>query len=136
MRAAMTYKTRFQYLFDKARDIAQAQSILNPPDPRLPPLFFVTDPQRYSHPEDVVAHLPAGCGVVYRSFGENHALQRARLLRKIADDDGLVLLIGDDERLAREVGADEVVLGIHLALALRAADHHLGIQGDHNRCGV
>jgi len=110
MRAAMTYKTRFQYLFDKARDIAQAQSVLNPPDPRLPPLFFVTDPKRTPHPEDIVAHLPAGCGVIYRAFGESHALQRARLLRKIASDDGLVLLIGDDDALAREVEAD----GVHL----------------------
>ncbi|WP_443749023.1 thiamine phosphate synthase [Asticcacaulis solisilvae] len=106
----MTYKTRFQYLFDKARDIAQAQAVLNPADPRLPPLFFVTDPKRTPHPEDIAAHLPAGCGVIYRSFGEGHAVQRARLLRKIADDDGLVLLIGDDEDLAREVGAD----GVHL----------------------
>ena len=106
----MTYKTRFQYLFDKARDIAQAQAILNPPDPRMPPLFFVTDPRRTPHPEDIVAHLPAGCGVIYRSFGESHALQRARLLRKIADDDGLVLFIGDDETMAREVGAH----GVHL----------------------
>ncbi len=110
MRAAMTYKTRFQYLFDKARDIAQAQAVLNPPDPRMPPLFFVTDPKRTPHPEDIVAHLPAGCGVIYRSFGESHALQRARLLRKIADDDGLILFIGDDEALAREIGAD----GVHL----------------------
>jgi thiamine-phosphate pyrophosphorylase len=106
----MTYKTRFQYLFDKARDIAQAQGVLNPPDPRLPPLFFVTDPKRTPHPEDIVAHLPAGCGVIYRAFGEGHALQRARLLRKIASDDGLVLLIGDDDALAREIEAD----GIHL----------------------
>ena len=110
MRAAMTYKTRFQYLFDKARDIAQAQAVLNPPDPRLPPLFFITDPKRTPHPEDIAAHLPAGCGIIYRPFGEGHAVQRARLLRKIADEDGLVLLIGDDEELAREVGAD----GVHL----------------------
>ena len=106
----MTYKTRFQYLFDKAHDIAQAQAVLNPPDPRLPPLFFVTDPKRTPHPEDIVAHLPAGCGVIYRPFGESHARQRARLLRKIADDDGLILLIGADEALARDVGAD----GVHL----------------------
>lgn len=106
----MTYKTRFQYLFDKARDIAQAQAVWNPPNPRLPPLFFVTDPKRTPHPEDIVAHLPAGCGVIYRHFGESHALQRARLLRRIADEDGLVLFIGDDDALAAEIGAD----GVHL----------------------
>ncbi len=120
----MTYKTRFQYLFDKARDIAQVQGVLNPPDPRLPPLFFVSDPKRTPHPEDIAAHLPPGCGVIYRSFGESHALQRARLLRKIADDDGLVLLIGEDEALAREVRAD----GVHLPE--RHMDRVPGLAGD------
>jgi len=120
----MTYKTRFQYLFDKARDIAQAQAVLNPPDPRMPPLFFVTDPKRTPHPEDIVAHLPAGCGVIYRSFGEGHAVQRARLLRKIADDDGLVLFIGEDEALARDIGAD----GVHLPE--RSLDRAPSLNGD------
>ncbi len=106
----MTYKTRFQYLFDKARDIAHAQALLNPLQPRLPQLFFVTDPARTPHPEDIAAHLPPGTGIIYRHFGDSHAPQRARLLCRIARDNGLVLLIGDDEALAREVGAD----GIHL----------------------
>ena len=106
----MTYKTRFQYLLDKATDIAQAQSVLNPGNPRLPVLFFVTDPKRISHPEDVAAHLPIGCGIIYRHFGENHALQRAQLLRRIADDHGLILLIGDDDDLAETVSAH----GVHL----------------------
>ena len=106
----MTYKTRFQYLLDKATDIAHARAVLNPSHPRLPSLFFVTDPKRITHPEDVAAHLPSGCGIIYRHFGENHALQRAQLLRRIADDHGLVLLIGDDDALAESVGAD----GIHL----------------------
>ena len=121
----MTYKTRFQYLLDKARDIAQAQS---PQNPKLPPLFFFTDPKRTPHPEDIAIHMPAGCGIIYRHFGENHASQRAHLLRKIAGDNGLMLLIGEDDALALEVGAD----GIHLrqtsmarAASLRAAHPHL-----------
>jgi thiamine-phosphate pyrophosphorylase len=105
----MTYATRFSYLLDKARLLAQARAGLNPCP--LPPLFFFTDPERTPHPEDIVAHLPEGCGVVYRHFGDPHALQRARLLRKIASDNGLVLLIGEDDALAQEVGAD----GVHLA---------------------
>ncbi|MEI9903821.1 MAG: thiamine phosphate synthase [Asticcacaulis sp.] len=106
----MTYKTRFQYLFDKAADIAQGGPASNPQDVKLPPLFFFTDPARTPHPEDIVAHLPQGCGVVYRHFGEHHALQRARLLKRIADDGGLTLLIGEDHELALEVEAD----GVHL----------------------
>lgn len=111
---AMTYATRFSYLLDKARLLAQARGGLKPPysgADRLPPLFFFTDPRRTPHPEDIAAHLPEGCGVVYRHFGEAHAPQRARLLRRIADDNGLTLLIGEDAALAAEIGAD----GVHLA---------------------
>ncbi|EGF92028.1 thiamine monophosphate synthase/TENI family protein [Asticcacaulis biprosthecium C19] len=107
----MTYRTRFQYLFDKATDITQEARAFLPSDRRLPPLFFVTDPARTPHPEDIAALMPAGTGIIYRHFGDSHALQRARLLRRIADDHGLVLLIGEDDALAIEVGAD----GVHLA---------------------
>jgi thiamine-phosphate pyrophosphorylase len=116
----MTYKTRFQYLLDKARDIAQAQSPLKP---SLPPLFFFTDPKRTPHPEDIAIHMPEGCGLIYRHFGETHASQRARLLRKITRDNGLNLLIGEDDALALEVEAD----GVHLRQASipRAIDLHV-----------
>ncbi|MFT4074792.1 MAG: thiamine phosphate synthase [Asticcacaulis sp.] len=122
----MTYKTRFQYLLDRARDIAQTALPQNPE--LLPPLFFFTDPQRTPHPEDIAVHLPEGCGIVYRHFGENHARQRAQLLRRIARDNGLTLLIGEDEVLALDVEAD----GVHLrqtslphATHLHAAHPHL-----------
>jgi len=118
----MTYKTRFQYLLDKARDIAQAQSAQNP---KLPPLFFFTDPKRTPHPEDIAIHMPEGCGIIYRHFGENHASQRARLLRKIARDNGLTLLIGEDNTLALEIEAD----GIHLRQA--SIDCAAGLKAAH-----
>ncbi len=106
----MTFKTRFQYLLDKANDIAQGRIALNPSSQGLPALFYLTDPVRTPHPEDIAAHLPEGCGIIYRHFGDSHAPQRARLLRKIASDRDLVLLIGEDVELALEVGAD----GVHL----------------------
>lgn len=106
----MTYATRFQYLLDKATVIAQARPALNPAGSSLPVLFFVTDPARITHPEDIAEHLPAGCGVIYRHFGEAHALQRAQLLSRIARLRNLTLLIGDDAELAAEVGAH----GVHL----------------------
>lgn len=118
----MTYKTRFQYLLDKARDIAQAQSAQNP---KLPPLFFFTDPKRTPHPEDIAIHMPEGCGIIYRHFGENHASQRARLLRKIARDNGLTLLIGEDNTLALEIEAD----GVHLRQA--SIDCAAGLKAAH-----
>ncbi|CAL4865958.1 Thiamine-phosphate synthase [Asticcacaulis sp. MM231] len=115
----MTYKTRFQYLLDKARDIAQAPSPLKR---QLPALFFFTDPKRTPHPEDIAIHMPEGCGIIYRHFGESHAAKRARLLRKITSDNGLTLLIGEDDALALEVGAD----GVHLRQKslIRAGDLH------------
>ena len=106
----MTYKTRFQYLFDKASDIAQAARASSPHAAILPPLIFVTDPARTRHPEDIASHLPEGCGIIYRHFGEPHARERAQLLRRISHDHGLVLLIGEDEALAADIGAD----GVHL----------------------
>jgi thiamine-phosphate pyrophosphorylase len=120
----MTYKTRFQYLLDKARDIAQASGALNP---QLPPLFFFTDPKRTPHPEDIAIHLPTGCGVIYRHFGEGHALQRARLLRKIAEDNGLTLLIGEDDAMAHEVEAH----GVHLRQASQNRARDLRIKHPH-----
>jgi thiamine-phosphate pyrophosphorylase len=106
----MTYATRFQYLLDKATVIAQPRAALNPDGSSLPVLFFVTDPARIAHPEDIAEHLPSGCGIIYRHFGEAHALQRARLLSRIAAERHLTLLIGDDADLAFEVGAQ----GVHL----------------------
>ncbi|MGZ3306087.1 MAG: thiamine phosphate synthase [Asticcacaulis sp.] len=106
----MTYRTRFSYLFDKATAIAEAARASTPHAPLLPPLFFVTDPQRIHHPEDICTHLPEGCGVIYRSFGESHARERAHLLRRITRDHGLLLLIGEDDALAAEAEAD----GLHL----------------------
>jgi thiamine-phosphate pyrophosphorylase len=106
----MTYKTRFQYLFDKAKEIAHPYALLNPAQAALPPLFFMTDPARLPHPEDIAAHLPSGTGIIYRHFGDGHAPQRARLLLRIARDNGLTLLIGADAELAEVIGAD----GVHL----------------------
>ncbi|WP_349320787.1 thiamine phosphate synthase [Asticcacaulis sp. MM231] len=88
----------------------------------MPALFFFTDPKRTPHPEDIAIHMPEGCGIIYRHFGESHAAKRARLLRKITSDNGLTLLIGEDDALALEVGAD----GVHLRQKslIRAGDLH------------
>ncbi|MFT3997032.1 MAG: thiamine phosphate synthase [Asticcacaulis sp.] len=107
----MTYRTRYAFLMNRARDIARHAHMSNrAPKNSLPPLFFFTDPVRTPHPEDVVAHLPAGSGVIYRHFGDRHAEAHARVLKTLSEDNGLKLLIGDDPVLAQEVGAD----GVHL----------------------
>lgn len=78
--------------------------------PRLPPLLFFTDPERTPRPWEIAERLPAGAGVVYRSFGAPDAHETALRLREISRSRGVSLLIGLDEALAEAVGAD----GVHL----------------------
>lgn len=86
---------------------AQAERPLQRP---LPPLLFVTDPQRTPDPESVARRLPRGAGVVYRSFGAREGPQVAARLAEIAEARGLVLLVGVLTSLADHCGA----LGLHL----------------------
>jgi len=76
----------------------------------LPPLLFLTDPQRTPDPVTVAERLPAGAGVVYRSFGAKDGVEVARRLRETADRRGLKLLVGVIPELAEACGAD----GVHL----------------------
>lgn len=95
---------------NRARDIARHAHMSSANGRDLPALFYVTDPKRTPHPEEIVAHLPAGAGVIYRHFGDPHAEAHARVLRTLCDDNGVKLLIGQDVELAEEVAAD----GVHL----------------------
>ena len=80
------------------------------PRKALPPLLFFTDPARTPDPEAVARRLPRGSAVVYRAFGAPDALTRARRLRAICAERGLVLLIGADAGLAAAARAH----GVHL----------------------
>jgi thiamine-phosphate pyrophosphorylase len=77
-------------------------------DRRLPPLWFVTDPTRTPDPIAVAAHLPRGCGVIYRHFGAPDRVTVARALARVCRKQGLVLLVAADPGLARRVRADGV----------------------------
>lgn len=76
----------------------------------LPRLLVFTDPARTPEPEALAAALPAGAALVYRSFGEAGALERARRLARLVHGRGGLLLVGADAGLARLAGAD----GVHL----------------------
>ncbi|MDO8900261.1 MAG: thiamine phosphate synthase [Phenylobacterium sp.] len=76
----------------------------------LPPLLLFTDPVRTPDVLAAAAALPAGAGVVYRTFGAKDALDVAKALRRLTLSRGLILLIGADAALARAAGAD----GVHL----------------------
>lgn len=77
---------------------------------RVPPMLLFTDPDRTPRPWEIAARMPAGSGVVYRSFGAAGALETAERLRAVTRDRGMALLIGMDAALADRVGAD----GLHL----------------------
>jgi thiamine-phosphate pyrophosphorylase len=76
----------------------------------LPPLFFVTDPERTPDPAATAGRLPRGAGVIYRAFGAADAVETGRALRAACDRRGLILLVGADAGLAHACGAD----GVHL----------------------
>jgi thiamine-phosphate pyrophosphorylase len=98
----------------------------------LPPLFFVTDPVRTPDPVAIAGRLPKGAGIIYRTFGARDATAVGRALRRVADERGLVLLIGADEGLAAAVGADGVHLPerlIHRGPRLRARRPHWLLTG-------
>lgn len=74
----------------------------------LPPAFFLTDPERTPHPEQIIAGLPSGWGVIYRHFGAPGREKIARRLLKLCRKRQLVFLIGADAELAAKIGADGV----------------------------
>lgn len=77
---------------------------------RVPPMLLFTDPERTPRAWEIAARMPAGSGVVYRSFGAPDALETGERLRAVTREHGMVLLIGLDADLADRVGAD----GVHL----------------------
>lgn len=102
---------------DGARLWAVAQALARDADivrsggrSRVPPMLLFTDPERTPRPWEIAARMPAGSGVVYRSFGAADAIETAERLRTATRERGMSLLIGLDAGLADRVGAD----GLHL----------------------
>ena len=107
-----------------ARDAAIVSRAGGRNGPDLPPLLFFTDPDRTPRPWTTAARLPAGSGVIFRSFGRRGARDTALRLREATRDRHVRLLIALDAVLAEAVGADGVHLperAMDLAPALRAA---------------
>lgn len=74
----------------------------------LPPLFFLTDPERTPDPVSVAKTLPPGSGIIYRHFGRPDRFETAHSLAKAAQQIHGSLLIAADPVLAKHVGADGV----------------------------
>jgi thiamine-phosphate pyrophosphorylase len=82
----------------------------------LPSLLFFTDPARVPDPTTVAKRLPRGAGIVFRAFGAPDAVEQGRRLRAIANERGLLLLVGAHANLAEGIGAD----GLHMPERLAA----------------
>lgn len=77
---------------------------------RLPWLLLMTDVHRLPDPAAAVARLPAGAAVVVRHPDAGERARLAGRLQRLCRRRGLRLVIADDPRLARRLGAD----GLHL----------------------
>lgn len=97
-------------LFETAFAIGRAWAEANPGARPLPPLLFLTDPERTPAPWEQAGRLPGGAGVVLRWFGRPDSEAVGRRLADICRARGLVFLVGADEGLAETLGAD----GLHL----------------------
>ena len=73
-------------------------------------MLFFTDPLRTLTPGATAARLPRGCGVVFRAFGADDAIERGRALARVCRARRLTLLVGADPVLAARLDAD----GVHL----------------------
>ena len=110
-------------LWETAKALNRAAARVSPSAAGLPPLIFVTDPDRTPRPWEIAARLPAGAAVIHRAFGRPGAEADARRLRDVTRAAGVRLLIGLDVAQAVAVGAD----GVHLPeRALDQADEARG----------
>lgn len=95
--------------YDAGRALARAAARVarGSPGP-LPPLIVLTDPRRFPDIEAFAESIPAGAVLIHRHFGRADAAREAHALRRIADRNGLLLLIAADLALALQCGADGV----------------------------
>ena len=108
--ALMTLSKDADILWQTALELARRSAEVSPRARKLPPLLFFTDPERTPAPWRIVPHLPAGAGVVYRAFSRPDAREVGLRLRAECDLADVLLLVGKDEGLARDIAAD----GVHL----------------------
>ncbi len=80
----------------------------------LPFLVLMTDGTRLPDPLPALAALPPGSAVILRHYGDPGRADLARRLATVCRQRRILLLIGDDARLAAAVGAD----GVHLREAV------------------
>lgn len=132
-----------EFLMARALDLRRER-----PHAKVPPLLFMTDPERTPDPIGSAGRLPRGCAVVLRTFGRTALVEAAGPLRSLCRQKGLRFLVAEDETLARSVDADglhlpERSLGRAARLRLRhpnwmitGAVHALNTARAHDACGL
>ncbi|NNC38216.1 MAG: thiamine phosphate synthase [Hyphomonadaceae bacterium] len=96
--------------FDTLARVAEALYEARVSACRLAPYVVMTDPDRMPDIVHVAENMPEHSALIYRHFGAPEREFIARKLRQICFDKNVQLLIGSDEDLANNCGAD----GIHL----------------------
>lgn len=99
-----------EILLGVARSLAARAGAVSRGGAPLPPLLFLTDGARTPAPWRTAAALPAGSGVIFRTFGAEDAAETGRRLCEATQASGVRLLVAVDEALADRLGAD----GLHL----------------------
>lgn len=95
--------------------LAEAARHLKPRRPAhfLPRLILTTDSLRLPHPGIAIRNLPRGSAVIVRERHRETRAALARWIKPVCRCRGVRLLIANDWRLARALGAD----GLHLSEA-------------------
>lgn len=110
-------------LFETAFALGRTHAEANPGGLALPPLLFLTDPERTPEPWVQAGRLPPRAGVIFRAFGRPDALAVGERLADLCRENSLFFLVGADADLAAALAADGVHLperAVHEAPALRA----------------
>jgi len=110
--------------YDAAGRLARRARALDGARAGLPSLFAFTDPDRGPDPVTLASGLPAGTGLVLRTFGHARLQAAAPEIAAIARRRGLVFLIAAEPELALACGAT----GVHWPQA------RLGSAGRWARC--
>ena len=93
-------------LSTKFRRIARHASANLPTD--LPPVFYCTDEDRNFNNSSIVANLPSGWGVIFRTKNIEKSIKEAIALRQVCRRRTIRFLMSQFPMVAHEIGADGV----------------------------
>jgi thiamine-phosphate pyrophosphorylase len=99
-------------LKERTEKLARAARALNSASGVAAPFYlaFATDKARGPDASLVARALPAGAAVIFRDYDDPKRAERARVLKRICAERGVLFILAGDEPLAHETSAD----GLHL----------------------